>query len=107
MKRIKFIKKLQVGNTTFKVVYKPKDTGASFSWETKLLEVGTKNIKTDYHQFFTVLMHEIMEMWTVELYIRYTRPDTYNNYEFHFDHKDFSVLVEQASVSILEFIDIA
>ena len=42
-------------------------------------------------------------MWAVALNLRYIRPDTYESYEFHFNHKDFDNLTQMVSKTLLEF----
>ena len=103
--KIKFPKTILIGIDTFKVIKDNKSFSSSFDWGAGELRLGTKAIKTDFGNFFSGLVHEIFEMWTVSLYIRYTRPDNYDDYEFHFDHRLFSVLMENASKTLLEFID--
>lgn len=92
---------IKIGSDTFKVVLDKKRVDADFSYETRILTIGTK-IKRREH-LLNIITHEIFEMWAVTLYIRYTRPDTYKTYEFHLDHRQFTNWIELASQSVSEF----
>ena len=94
-------KTIKIGADIFKVVEDKNSIGADFSYDTHILTIGTK-ITTREH-LLNIITHEIFEMWAVTLYIRYTRPDTFKTYEFHFDHRQFTNWIELASQSVAEF----
>ncbi len=97
-------KSITIGSTRL-LVKQDKSTGSSYwNWNDSVLVLGTKHKDKEPAVFFTALCHEIWELWADTLYLRYIRPDTSNNYEFHFDHRGFANLSEMASKTLLQFI---
>lgn len=97
---IKFPKTIKIGATTFKVIHNEK-LGGEFNWEDRTLRICDKKSPMET---LNIITHEIFEMWTVALFLRYEKPDTYDSYEFHFDHQHFTNLCEMASQTLSEFI---
>lgn len=98
--KIKFPEKITIGTKVFKVIHN-KEEGGEFNWQTGVLRICDGK---DYLSTLNLIFHEIFEMWSVALYLRYTRPDTFDCYEFHFDHKDFTNLCELSAKTISEFL---
>ena len=98
--KIKFPKTIQIGTTTFKVVHDNR-LGGEFNWDNRILRICDKKTPLET---LNIITHEIFEMWSISLYLRYERRDSFNNYEFHFDHRNFTNLCEMASKTISEFI---
>lgn len=100
--KIRIPKQIKIGSDIFAVKIDKKRVDADFSYETQVLTIGTKINRTDH--LLNIISHELYEMWAVTLYIRYTRPDTFNTYEFHFDHRQFTNWVELTTQTLKEFI---
>jgi hypothetical protein len=98
--KIKFPKTINIGTKVFKVTHDSK-LGGEFEWNSGTLRICDKKSP---EETLNIITHEIFEIWTVALYLRYERPDTYSSYEFHFDHQHFTNLCEMASKTLSEFI---
>ena len=104
MIRLRFPKRIQIGGKTFEVVTDKERRDAEFSWHEGKLTIGIAEIKDDPVWVFRRVVHEVFEMWAVSLNIRYSRPDEWASYEFHFDHRDFDNLCDNATGTLAEFI---
>jgi hypothetical protein len=102
--KLRFPKHIQIGSKTFVVKADKKRCDAEFSWHEGTLVIGTGDIADDPLWALHRIVHEVFEMWAVSLSVRYSRPDNWESYEFHFDHRDFDNLCDNASRTLAEFI---
>ena len=105
--QFRFPKKIVIGDTLFHIKYDVKKGGGSFAYPREktvgLIEVGTRDLKTNPIRILNVFMHEVKEIIHVEQATRYERGDN-NEYEFHYTHKEHTDLVARLASAVFEFI---
>lgn len=81
---MKIPKKIRMLGYDWKVILNKKESGGSFDWNTKIIEVGSK-----YGEHEPIFLHEIMEALMTDMYMRYRGTESNQEYVFHFNHTDF------------------
>ena len=86
---MKLPKKLIICGNTYQIKYNPKHNGGSFSCNTQVITIGTRDTK---EATFRVLIHEILEIILSERDHRYqlNRTEVENgDYLFSFNHSQY------------------
>jgi len=86
--KIKRIKKLQVNSYWFDIKWDPTHNGGGINYKTGIIEIGTGS--SDLETLGT-LSHELMEICSIEMNIRFNRPDG-GDYLFVYDHRQFETM---------------
>lgn len=104
--KFKFPKKIQIGETEFKVIYDYKGTGASFiypdSTTPAFIKFGMKNYKSNPLTFLGHLIHELKEIIQVEQTTRFSNRD--ENYIFSYNHPQHDDLCSRLAGLLNNFI---
>jgi len=101
MNKLKKLKQITIGSTTFQIKWDKEDGGGAFSLLTEEIMIGCEGSENDQ---FQILCHEIMEICHTVCNQRYNKPDHYNNYLFSFDHSGFTTSMEMFAGIIRQFI---
>lgn len=102
--KLKIPKTVKISTQTFKVEQDLKGYGGSFSFSEGKFVIGTKLLKDEPEHVFMIICHEVMEICTVIMKVRYRDTSVDENFKFFMDHKEFDILLEMFSVTISEFI---
>ena len=110
--KLKFPKKIRVGDTEFKVKQNLKSSDSSFSYwdgdnkveQTGELIIGTFHLKTNSTRILTAIIHELKEIIQVEQGVRFEDPTERKNYQFHYCHKEHTDLCSRLAGLLTEFI---
>jgi hypothetical protein len=86
---MKIPKKLKLFGYTWKVIYNPRESEGSFDWKTKVIKIGG-----GYGEQEAVFFHEIMEAIFVHLLLRFYGNEKSQEFQFHFNHTDFTKYVQ-------------
>jgi len=97
--KIKRIKKLRVNCYIFKVVWDSELNGASFNYIEKIIIIGTKQ----NNMILSNILHELMEIVTIEMGVRLSRPDCDCDHIFVYDHRQHTTMMEMLSGLLLQF----
>lgn len=100
--QLKKLKEIQIGRTTFNIIWDKDSYGGSFSFPDKELMIGTKS-KCD-KEIFDILVHELSEALHCDLYTRFYGHNQEEDYLFIMDHKQFTVHNTLLAQLILKFI---
>ncbi len=100
--RIKRIKKIKINCFEFAVKWDKTHKGGSFSYKEGEIEIGCKGSQGE---MLMVICHEIMEICTLEMNVRYNRPDCDSDYLFAYDHRQHETMMNMFSSIIEQFID--
>lgn len=101
---LKFPKKVQIGHHTFSVKYDKKESGGSFSYESREIIIGTQYLESDPSSVFGVIIHEVMEVIHCMTNTRYTDWGTMRDFKFFMTHKEFQTNIEIFTQVIQNFI---
>lgn len=88
--KLKFPKKVSIGNYNFKVVYNDKTCGGSVDFDLGIIEIGTAYLDKHPNDVFDTICHEVSEVCHTELHTTYQDGSVLGNYKFFMDHKEFS-----------------
>lgn len=106
--KLKFPKKIIIGDTEFWMKYNKTHSGGSFQYPFKnkkgQIEIGTEHLKTNPIRVLGVIIHELKEIIQVEQSARYIRQDEGTSYEFHYSHKEHTDLCARLSGLLTNFI---
>ena len=111
--KLKFPKKIRVGDTWFRVKLDPKITGGEFYYwdEDKKsrptqgeLIIGTYLLKLNPTRVLNTIIHELKEIIQVEQGVRFKDPTEDKNYQFHYYHKEHTDLCSRLAALLEEFI---
>lgn len=101
--RIKRIKKLQVNNTIFKVVWKPNiNEGASYDYTSK--EITFTTLGQSEEDVLMLVCHELFEVCAYEMGVAFTRPDCPGDRLFSFDHRQHTTIQYMFSGLLFKFL---
>jgi len=101
--KIKRLKKIEVNSNIFNIVWDSKSYGGSFSYEDNRITIGCKDKSPIY--LFSIILHELLEICSLEMGIRYTKPATTCDYIFNLDHTQFTTLTNMAAGLTSKFIE--
>jgi len=105
--QIKRIKQLQVNSYLFNVVWDKKlpcDAG-SISYNRREIIIGVKDYKDKYSgQVFETVCHELMELCSMEMHVRFGRPDCDSDYIFVYDHRQHDTMINMFAGLVSQFI---
>ncbi|HBC89565.1 MAG TPA: hypothetical protein DCZ94_21720 [Lentisphaeria bacterium] len=99
--KLRRLKRIRIGEVIFTVKWDSKDDGGYFDYGEKTISIG---IKGNTMRQFAVIVHEIKEILNINQYVRYTRPDTLKDYEFHYGHREHSAMCNDLAGILNEFI---
>jgi len=100
--KIKKIKKLKVNCFEFDIVWNNKHNGGSFSYLPNKIEIGTLRLSNE--EILMIICHEVMEIVTEEMNVRFVRPDCTTDYIFSYDHRQHETMMNMFSGLISQFI---
>lgn len=100
--KIKRIKNIKVLAVNFNVLWDKTSGGASFSYDKLTIKIGTKNLGDG--EIFDHICHEIMEIVSLEMHVRFYRTDCRDDYMFVYDHRQHSTMMCMFSSLISQFI---
>ena len=105
--KIKFIKKILIGDTVFKIIYDKTYEGAEFHYATEkekaYIKFGMKDYKNNQLGFIGMLIHELKEIIQTEQGSRIYNSSN-NNFEFHYNHKEHQDLCSRLAGLLDQFI---
>lgn len=104
---IKRIKKLKVNSYDFDVVWDNSKhcSEGFFSFDDRKISIGTKNYKESYKgQVFETICHELMELVSIEMHVRFQRPDCATDYIFVYDHRQHDTMTNMFAGLLSQFI---
>ena len=93
--RLKFPKKITIGDQSFEIKYDKKRIGGEFYyWEENKnkktiggrITIGTKLLKVSPSEVLSTIIHELKEMINEEQGVRYQTPNSKDTCEFHYNH---------------------
>lgn len=99
--KIKRIKKLRINSIEFNIVWDNSHSGGSFSYGGRVINIGTK---TDQSRIFQIISHELMEICSCEMFVRFNRLDVDSDYVFVYDHRQFATMMEMFTGLLMQFI---
>ena len=111
--KLKFPKKIIIGDTVFKIRLDSKTSAASFFYydqnnvkaiEGGEIKIGTYLLKVNPIRVFSEIIHELKEIIQVEQGARLRDPSVTENYEFHYNHKQHTDLCSRLAGLLNEFI---
>jgi len=106
--KIKRLRKIVIGDTTFKMKWDADDSGGHVKYpnedEPGEIMVGTMIDATNPENTLSVLIHELTEAIHIDQRTRYIRPDTLDSYEFHYTHREHTVLCGRLAGLLNQFI---
>lgn len=102
--KLKFPKKIEIGDHTFNITYNKKISGGSFDFEDLSIEIGTKYLGISHDTIFGIICHEVMEIIHVVTSTRYVDFGTMRDFKFFMTHKEFEVNTILFSKAIQKFI---
>lgn len=104
--KIKKIKKVIIGSRTFKVIWNKNHNGGSLEYGHKVkepyIEIGTSEFN-DIHILDTI-MHELMELITLLMHVRFDRKDVNSDYMFVYDHRQHDTMMSMMAGAVSQFI---
>ena len=112
--RIKFPKKIIIGDVEFLIKTDPKRVGGEFNFwnedsKTKKpkmgdMIIGTKLLEACPIRVLSTIIHELKEAIQEVQCVRYQRPDSRESYEFHYTHKEHDDLCSRLAGLLSQFI---
>ena len=110
--KLKFPKKILIGDTPFDIKLDPTDHGANFSyWDgdkkasrSGLITIGTFHLKTNPIRLFSTIIHQLKKIIHIEQGTRFEDPTEKRNYQFHYHHKEHTELCSRLAGLLNEFI---
>lgn len=102
--KLKFPKKIMIGDRIFKVKTDRKEGGGSFSYDKHEIIIGTKHLKKQPQAVLNVIIHELMEIICVEEDTRLDKGNNYADYVFVYDHQQHTDIVRRLAGILNEFI---
>ena len=95
-------KKLKVNSYEFKVIWDKKATGGWFDYQKLEIGIGCKD--GDEREQFMILLHELEELATTELGVRFPRPDCDGDFIFCYDHRQHDLKSNMVAGWLMEFL---
>ena len=102
--KLKLIKEVTFLSSRFNMVYDKTSSGGSFSYATREIKIGTKNLKSDPAFVLSIISHEIMEAILVSMGARWDNTRVEEYYHFHFDHQTFEDMINVHTQVLIQFI---
>lgn len=111
--KIKFPKKITIGETEYLVETDPKtNTGEFYDYEISddkkikrgKIIIGTKLLEINPTSVLNIIIHELKEVIQCSQSTRYIRSDTRDVYEFHYTHQEHTDLCMRLAGLLKEFI---
>lgn len=112
--KLKFPKTIMVGSVEFLIETNNKRTdGEFFYWDkdrkTKKMKkgkiiIGTELLNVNPVSVLEVIIHELKEIIQAEQRVRFTRPDTKGEYEFHYNHRHHTDLCGRLAGLLSKFL---
>jgi hypothetical protein len=102
--KIKFPKRITILACEFKVIQDKRAGGGSFNTKEGTMTIGTLYLEDDPSSVFNAICHEVMEIITSLLCLRYSDQSVMGNYKFIMDHKEFQTAIIVFSDIIKNFI---
>lgn len=84
--KLKFPKKLTIGDVVWTVKYEKNNSGGSFNYKYHILKIGTKHNKDNPTRTLNAIIHELKEIIQVENDTRLDRGNNDADYVFVYDH---------------------
>jgi hypothetical protein len=102
--KLKFPKKITIGDRIFKVKTDKKEGGGNFSYANHEIIIGTKHLKKQPQSVLNVIIHELMEIICIEEDTRLDKGNNYSDYVFVYDHQQHTDIVRRLAGILNEFI---
>jgi hypothetical protein len=99
--KLKKLKKIQIGDIDWDIVWDKESSGGQFNYQEKKIEIGTEigDIRT-----FGCLLHELKEIINVEQSTRYSKRTSSEEYMFMYDHAQHDDLCARLSGLLSKFL---
>lgn len=110
--KLKFPKKIRIGDNDFEIKLDKKITGGSFKYWSEEKDkatgggeimIGTFLLEKNPKSVLTSIIHELKEIIQVEQGVRFQEPSESKNYEFHYRHKEHTDFCARLSGLLWEF----
>jgi len=102
--RLKFPKKITIGDVVWKIKTDKNKGGGSFGYADQVIVIGTKFLKNQPARTLNVIIHELMEILCIEADIRYDKGNNDADYIFVYDHQQHTDIIRRLSGLLNEFI---
>jgi hypothetical protein len=100
--KVKRIKKIKINCYTFNIKWTKEHNGGSFSYGDRSIEIGIKDSSED--ELFMVICHELMEIVSIEMNVRFRRPDCETDFLFVYDHRQHETMMNMFSSLVSKFL---
>ena len=112
--KLKFPKKITIGEIELKVKTDIKRAGGEFFYWSKNdktgkiergeLIIGTKLLEVNQSKVLGTIIHELKEMIQEEQCVRFQKADEKDNFEFHYNHSQHTDFCSRLAGLLKEFI---
>lgn len=102
--KLKFPKKITVGDVVWKIKYDKKQGGGSFEYKNHILTIGTRYYKEQPTRTLNVIIHELKEIIHIEQDTRFEKGHSENDWFFAYDHQQHTDIVRRLAGLLNEFI---